>query len=65
MPKVHVIHEGRPLCGGGNGAKTARAWQEDIGPVNCGKCLVISSRRSKRSLTTDGTDNTDGRGVKA
>ncbi len=33
----------RPVCGGGNGAKTAQ-WQEDIGEPNCAACAAISYR---------------------
>lgn len=38
--KVHVIRDGRPLCGGGNGGKSVRQWQEDIGPANCRACAL-------------------------
>lgn len=46
--KVHLVVDGRPLCGGGNGAKASRSWQIDIGPANCAACLAISSRRAMR-----------------
>lgn len=46
--KVHAKREdGSPLCGGGFMAKSAPAWQEDIGPVNCAACLKIKEARVK------------------
>ena len=46
--KVHAAREdGHPLCGGGHKAKSAPAWQDDIGPVNCEACLNIMARRAK------------------
>jgi hypothetical protein len=45
-PKVHEIKEGRPLCGVG---KAIRAWQEDIGPANCGRCKIILQKATKRT----------------
>ncbi|HEV2692259.1 MAG TPA: hypothetical protein VG347_05130 [Verrucomicrobiae bacterium] len=46
--KVHAERpDGTPLCGGGHQAKSAYAWQADIGPVNCEACLGIIERRSK------------------
>jgi hypothetical protein len=40
--KVHARRaDGTPLCGGGFMAKSAPAWQDDIGPVNCAACLKI------------------------
>ncbi len=46
--KVHAVRgDGRPLCGGGFLAKSAPAWQDDIGPVNCSACLGIMERRAK------------------
>jgi hypothetical protein len=47
--RVHAIRtDGAPLCGGGFQAKSAPAWQDDIGPVNCGACLAILERKAKR-----------------
>lgn len=46
--KVHAIHRERPLCGGGFQAKSAPAWQDDIGPVNCGACLAILEKQARR-----------------
>jgi hypothetical protein len=46
--KVHAVRaDGTPLCGGGHMAKSAPAWQSDIGPVNCAACLAIKERRAK------------------
>ena len=49
--KVHAIRgDGAPLCGGGFRAKSARAWQDDIGPVNCGACLqILQNQAMKRT----------------
>lgn len=44
--KVHAVcADGTPLCGGGHKAKSANAWQADIGPVNCEACLKIKTKR--------------------
>jgi hypothetical protein len=48
--KVHLVVDGRPLCGGGNGAKTVRVWQSDIGPANCVACLIISAKRAAKAV---------------
>lgn len=46
--RVHAVRaDGKPLCGGGHRAKSAPAWQDDIGPVNCASCLGIMERRAK------------------
>lgn len=44
-PRVHIIEQGRPLCGGGHGGKAIQ-WQHDIGPSNCRACAAIALRRS-------------------
>jgi len=45
--KVHLSTEsGRPLCGGGHLARSATAWQTDLGEANCQKCLSIQARKS-------------------
>jgi hypothetical protein len=43
--KIHEIKEGRPLCGVG---KAIRAWQEDIGPANCGSCKRILAAKERK-----------------
>jgi hypothetical protein len=40
----HVIADGRPLCGGGNGGKHAH-WQMDINTPTCERYLTIQKRR--------------------
>ena len=44
-PRRHVIIDGRPLCGGGNGGKTTH-WQQDMGEVNCARCQAITANRT-------------------
>jgi hypothetical protein len=45
----HVVHAmskaGKPVCGGGNGAKKAD-WQEDLGEPNCDRCLLILATKT-------------------
>jgi hypothetical protein len=44
--KIHAVRgDGQPLCGGGFMAKSSRAWQNDIGPINCAACLKIKEGR--------------------
>lgn len=46
--KVHAMRgDGTPLCGGGFQAKSAPAWQADIGPVNCAACLRIKESQAR------------------
>ena len=46
--KVHATRtDGTPLCGGGFQAKSAPAWQADIGPVNCAACLKIKENQAR------------------
>lgn len=46
--KVHAVRtDGTPLCGGGHLAKSAPAWQADIGPVNCAACLKIKETQAR------------------
>lgn len=42
-----MMADGKPLCGGGNGAKSAHGWQEDITPANCEACNTIWERRKQ------------------
>jgi len=46
--RIHVLKEGRPLCGGGHKAKEQLVWQEDIGPANCAACLKIEREQKNR-----------------
>jgi len=44
--KVHAVRaDGLPLCGGGFMARSSRAWQNDIGPINYAACLKIKEGR--------------------
>lgn len=48
LHKVHAVRaDGTPLCGGGFQAKSAPAWQADIGPVNCAACLRIKENQAR------------------
>ncbi len=51
--KVHALKDGRPLCGGGCGAKSVK-WQNDFGPVNCERCLEI--QENQRPMQTKMTE---------
>lgn len=47
--KVHLATaEYKPRCGGGRGGKAALAWQEDIGPANCGRCRQLSEQKATK-----------------
>lgn len=46
--KIHAVRaDGQPLCGGGFMARSSRAWQNDIGPINCAACLKIKESKCK------------------
>lgn len=38
--RTHAAYEGKPLCGGGNGARSVN-WQLDLAPCNCKACQKI------------------------
>jgi hypothetical protein len=45
--KVHLATANTaPRCGGGRGGKSVNGWQEDIGPVNCGRCLQLTKPKN-------------------
>lgn len=46
--KIHSTVDGRPVCGGGNGARKAQ-WQIDIGPSTCVRCNQIANRKIARN----------------
>lgn len=46
--RVHVLVDGRPLCGGGHGARSATHWQQEIGPANCKACLGIIKQKETK-----------------
>ena len=51
--RAHAIAEnGRPLCGGGNGARIVRLWQSDLAEPNCERCLAILARRANQPSHT-------------
>ena len=51
--KVHQSNgDNRPVCGGGRGGLSVKAWQSDIGPANCKRCEQVLEQRLLRSVKT-------------
>ena len=52
----HVLVDGKPLCGGGNGARAGQWQTELIDQPNCKRCPAILERHQARQLAEGSHD---------